>query len=124
MSRAMLVNKDEIIQAAKAIGADSLIESLNKLTTVVPPSAEEGMHPVRKTKRSLSHVSYTDGHGEIQSHEYTEWLCPVCDWFVGCHHKTTQGENKKPCNFCTRCGQKIDWAGIDPGEGYDAPVVP
>ena len=46
-----------------------------------------------------------------------EYCCPACGWFVGrtvdvFGRKHTQ--EKK--NFCDRCGQRIDWEGVNSGE--------
>ena len=122
MPRAMLVNTDEVLQAADELGDAVLIEKLSKMRRIEPPSALLGIAPVRKTKRSMSHVSYADDLGTMEMHGYTEWLCPICDWFVGAHRSTPINEKKKPCNFCTRCGQRIDWSGVELDDTYDAPV--
>lgn len=118
MPRALLVNKEDVFSAAEEIGSATLISELRKIKAVTPSSADIGIPPIQKTKRSMSHVLYSDGHGALESHEYTEWLCPVCDWFVGSHRVTHHSEKKKPCNFCTQCGQKIDWSGIELDDNF------
>ena len=122
MPRPMLVSKIDILDVAKVLDADDLLEAMNKLGTINPPGADDGIPPIKTTERSISHVSYSDGHGEMKSRSITEWRCPVCNWFVGRHRTTGYDEKKKPCNFCTRCGQKIDWRSIELDDSYDAPV--
>ena len=121
MPRALLVNKEDVLSAAEETGSADLISELRKIKTVAPSSADIGIPPILKTERSMAHVLYSDGHGALESQEYTEWLCPVCDCFVGSHRVTRYGEKKKPCNFCTQCGQKIDWSGIELDDNYAAP---
>lgn len=131
MSRAKYINTVDVYEAMGELRssatpeqrmiADYILARLGKLETGLSTSADVGLPPKLKTKTSSYHTCYVDGHGEFKMEKYTEWLCPVCDWFVGSHRVTYSGENKKPCNFCTACGQRIDWTDIELGEGYDPP---
>ena len=42
------------------------------------------------------------------------WVCPVCGWFVGERlvHSHIGTHDQQKSNFCSRCGQKIDWEGV------------
>ncbi len=73
-------------------------------------SRDEGKEPVLETKTSVSHVFYADGSDGFESTTFTDWMCPVCGWFVGELFSGfgkwhIQGET----SYCARCGQKIDW---------------
>lgn len=52
-----------------------------------------------------------------QSYAAGQHGCPTCGWFVGeqfipsfAKHKP---HNQKKCNFCSQCGQRIDWQGVE-----------
>lgn len=119
MPRPMFVNKNEVLAEARALNLDDLAKELSCLKTESVPSADNGIAPVWETRRSLFHVSYSDDRGEFGSNEYTEWLCPVCKWLVGCHRYTKVSAKKKPCLFCGQCGQRIDWSDIDLDDNYE-----
>lgn len=43
--------------------------------------------------------------------------CPVCGWFVGEQVDVFgRKHNQMKKNFCSRCGQRIDWEGVNSGE--------
>ena len=71
-----------------------------------------GLPPVWKADESFVAVDYSDGSGEIKKAKWADWTCPVCGWFVG-EQYIPRKHNQLKCNFCSRCGQKIDWSGID-----------
>ena len=71
---------------------------------------DTGKEPILESGSSLARVSYTDGTGGFESRPFTDWVCPVCGWFVcelysGHGRWHVQGE----CSYCSKCGQKIDW---------------
>ena len=44
--------------------------------------------------------------------------CPVCDWFVGEQVDIFgRKHNQQKKNFCDRCGQMIDWEGVEHDAG-------
>lgn len=69
--------------------------------------------PVFKHGESVMAVDYADGHGEMKKDKWAEWVCPNCGWFVGQQY-IPRKHNQQKCNFCSRCGQAIDWS-VDNG---------
>ena len=67
--------------------------------------------PVFKTGDSLVHVSYADGHRGFETQKWADWTCPECGWFVG-EQYIPRRHNQRKCNFCSKCGQKIDWEAV------------
>lgn len=64
--------------------------------------------PVFKRGESTMAVDYADGHGELKSEKWAEWVCPACGWSVGQQY-IPRKQNQKKCKFCQECGQAIDW---------------
>ena len=132
MSRAQYISTVDVYNAmdelkagatpAQTVLADYILARLGELKTVPHTDADVGTAPVRRTKTATYHTLYANRRGAVKTKKYTAWLCPVCDWFVGSHRVTHGGEKRKPCNFCTRCGQRIDWADIELGDDYDTPA--
>lgn len=133
MSQAKYINTTDVYEAMDELRAgatpeqrkiaDYILSRLGKLDTVPSTDADGGLPPVSKKKTTVFHIHYADGRGsdDIRREKHIAWVCPICGWFVGSHRSTYVNENKKPCNFCTACGQRIDWTGIELGEGYDPP---
>lgn len=69
-----------------------------------------GKEPVLESKTRVCHVSYADGTGGFESRPYTDWMCPVCGWFVGeLYSGHGRWHIQGDVSYCARCGQKIDW---------------
>ena len=64
--------------------------------------------PIFKHGKSGNFVDYADGSGEYKVEKWAEWVCPECGWFVG-EQYIPRRHNQGKCNFCSRCGQAIDW---------------
>lgn len=64
--------------------------------------------PVFKNEEYVVAVDYADEHGEMKKEKYADWACPNCGWFVGQQY-IPRRHNQKKCNFCSQCGQAIDW---------------
>ena len=83
---------------------------INNVPGVDLSERDEGKEPVLETRTSTMHKINADGTGEFVSRDYTDWMCPVCGWFVGELYSGhgrwhIQGET----SYCARCGQRIDW---------------
>ena len=80
-------------------------------------SEDPGKPPVWKRGRSMDHADMYHGSAANVENKWAEWTCPACGWFVGeqyipWHH------NQQKSDFCSRCGQKIDWANAkSPADG-------
>lgn len=64
--------------------------------------------PVWKKGRSVICKDYEDGHGEVEENKWADWVCPNCGWFVG-EQYIPRRHNQKKSNYCSRCGQAIQW---------------
>lgn len=80
-------------------------------------SGDKAEPPIWKNGESVVHTDYTNGSADTKLNEWASWVCPKCGWFVG-EQFIPRWEGRKPhnqhkCNFCSRCGQKIDWAKVE-----------
>lgn len=64
--------------------------------------------PVWKKGRSVICKDYADGHGEVEENKWADWVCPNCGWFVG-EQYIPRRRNQQKSNYCSRCGQAIQW---------------
>lgn len=102
------------IAAGKIDVINNICESVYNMNTCSRSDGEKAEKPVWKEGKSVVHSDYADGTARTETHHWGEYCCPACGWFVGrtvdvFGRKHTQ--EKK--NFCDRCGQKIDWEGIN-----------
>lgn len=67
--------------------------------------------PVFEERTSGMFVDYADGHGEYKANKYADWFCPCCGWFVG-EQYIPRRHNQQKSNYCSRCGQAIDWEAV------------
>lgn len=74
-------------------------------------SRMEGQQPVFREQESVMAVDYADGTGEMKKIKYADWLCPSCGWFVGERYLPRMHSQQKS-DYCSRCGQAIDWTKI------------
>ena len=82
---------------------EALGEAVQNLEKLLPKK------PVFQHRESVVHYDYADGHGESKVERYADWTCPVCGWFVG-EQYVPRKHNQQKSNFCSRCGQAIDWS--------------
>lgn len=68
--------------------------------------------PVWKKGSSIICKDYADGHGEVEENKWADWTCPVCGWFVG-EQYIPQRHNQRKCNYCSKCGQAIQWENLE-----------
>ncbi|MBQ8986387.1 MAG: hypothetical protein IJ100_03965 [Lachnospiraceae bacterium] len=97
---------------------DDLHDTMSKLAREAI-SASKGKEPVFKSYQAFRHESHDDGNGKFVSNLRREWCCPVCGRNVGSHQITKGGCRRRPCRFCSACGQKLEWANIELGDGFD-----
>lgn len=64
--------------------------------------------PVWKEGRSVICKDYADRHGEVEENKWADWVCPNCGWFVG-EQYISRRHNQNKSNYCSRCGQAIQW---------------
>lgn len=64
--------------------------------------------PIWKQEIGIVHKDYADGHGETVEEKWADWVCPNCGWFVG-EQYIPRRHNQRKSNYCSRCGQKINW---------------
>ena len=64
--------------------------------------------PVWKKGRSVICKDYADGHGKVEENKWADWVCPNCGWFVG-EQYIPRRHNQQKSNYCSRCGQAIQW---------------
>lgn len=69
--------------------------------------------PVFRKGESIAFVDYSDGTGGTRTTEWAEWCCPNCGWFVG-EQYIPRKHNQSKSNYCSRCGQAIDWNAVEP----------
>lgn len=102
---------------AKIEVLNNISSQLARMNCAPRHSGDEAKAPIWKSGASLVHTDYADGHGETNVNKWAAWCCPVCDWFVGEQFIPTWAKGKphtqQKCNFCSRCGQRIDWEAVD-----------
>ena len=123
-NRAWDGHRDDEVGSPEWNAAAGKIETINNICHAViqmnaapRSSADNALPPVWKDGQSLVHSLYADGHGEMASHRWAAWVCPVCGWFVGEQFIPTWAKhkphNQQKCKFCSRCGQRIDWQSVE-----------
>lgn len=76
------------------------------------PNQTEAKPPIWKEGKSVIHRDHVDGSASTVVNNWADWVCPVCGWFVG-EQYVPRKHNQQKCDFCSRCGQKIDWKAVD-----------
>lgn len=94
-------DSNQLIEAVEA--RETLTELVKKL---IPKK------PIFQSRESVAFYDYEDGHGEAKVEKYADWTCPVCGEFVG-EQYVPRKHNQQKSNFCSRCGQAIDWSELD-----------
>ena len=69
---------------------------------------QKAKKPIWKHDIGIVHKDYADGHGETVEEKWADWVCPNCGWFVG-EQYIPRRHNQRKSNYCSRCGQKINW---------------
>lgn len=94
-------------------GSDQLIEAVEAREALVELAKSRlPKKPIFQHRESVAFYDYADGHGEAKVEKYADWTCPVCGWFVG-EQYVPRKHNQQKSNFCSRCGQAIDWSELD-----------
>lgn len=104
--------------AGKIDTINNICEAVHGMNTESRSSADKAEKPVWKVKQSVVHTDYVDGSADTRTIKRASWCCPVCDWFVGEQVEVYgRKHNQQKKNFCDRCGQMIDWEGVEHDEG-------
>ena len=74
----------------------------------IPVEKQKPKRPVWKKGRSVICKDYADGHGKVEENKWADWVCPNCGWFVG-EQYIPRRHNQEKSNYCSRCGQAIQW---------------
>lgn len=88
--------------------------AVHSMNTSSRSNGEKAEKPVLKDGVSVVHSDYANGTAKTETLGWREWVCPVCGWFVGERlvHSHIGTHDQQQSNFCSRCGQKIDWEGV------------
>ena len=100
--------------AGKIDTINNICEAVHNMNTCSRSDGEKAQKPVLKDGVSVVHSDYANGTAKTETQRWREWVCPVCGWFVGERlvHSHIGTHDQQQSNFCSRCGQKIDWEGI------------
>lgn len=103
--------------AGKIDTINNICEAVHGMNTCSRSDWEKAEKPIWKVKNSVVHTDYADGSADTKTIQRASWCCPVCDWFVGEQVEVFGRKyNQQKKNFCDRCGQRIDWEGVNSGE--------
>lgn len=94
---------------------NNICSAVGEMNTCSRADGEKAKKPVLKDGVSVVHSDYANGTAKTETRKWREWVCPVCGWFVGerVTHPRIGYHDQQKNNYCSRCGQKIDWEGID-----------
>lgn len=107
------------VAAGKIETINNICGEIRHMNCAKRSSAEEEKRPIWKEGNAVIHSVCANGKGETKINCWAAWVCPICGWFVGeqfiPHWAKNKANNQQKCNFCSRCGQKIDWKSIEVG---------
>lgn len=101
-----------VVAAAKIDVINNLCAAANRLPAAPRSDKDDAVEPVFKMEESVVHSLMADGSGGFEKNKWADWTCPVCGWFVG-EQYVTRRHNQQKSNFCSRCGQRIDWSKVE-----------
>lgn len=102
------------VAAGKIDVINNICHAVHNMNTCSRSDGENAQKPVLKDGVSVVHSDYANGTAKTETQRWREWVCPVCGWFVGERlvHSHIGTHDQQKSNFCSRCGQKIDWEGV------------
>lgn len=104
--------------AGKIDTINNICKAVHGMNTCSRADGEKAKKPVWKVKQSVVHTDYADGSADTRTIKRASWCCPVCDWFVGEQVEVFgRKHNQQKKNYCDRCGQMIDWEGVEHDAG-------
>lgn len=105
------------VAAGKIVAIGNICGSVREMNAAERSNADKAEPPVWKSGKSLVHTDYADGTADTRLNRWAAWTCPHCDWFVGEQFVPSfvghNPHNQRKCNFCSRCGQRIDWVAVE-----------
>ena len=105
------------IAAGKIDVINNICSAAHNMNAAPRSSGDKAEKPVWKDGESIVHTDYADGHAETKANRWAAWVCPVCGWFVGEQYIPSfakyKPHNQQKSNFCSRCGQRIDWESVE-----------
>ena len=105
------------VSAGKIDVINNICDAVHGMNTCSRSDGEKAEKPAWKVKSGIVHTDYADGSADTKTVQRASWCCPVCDWFVGEQVEVFGRKyNQQKKNFCDRCGQRIDWEGVNSGE--------
>ncbi len=106
------------IAAGKIDVINNICYAVHNMNAEPRSSADQAEKPVWEETTSVVHTDYADGSAETKTVKHASWCCPVCGWFVGEQVDVFgRKHNQMKKNFCDRCGQRIDWEGVEHDAG-------
>ena len=106
------------IAAGKIDVINNICYAVQDMNAEPRSSADQAEKPVWEETTSVVHTDYADGSAETKTVKHASWCCPVCGWFVGEQVDVFgRKHNQMKKNFCPRCGQRIDWEGVEHDAG-------
>ena len=102
------------VAAGKIDVINNICGAVHGMNAAPRSSTDKAEKPVWKVKKSIVHTDYADGSADTRTYQRASWCCPVCDWFVGEQVEVFgKKHNQQKSNFCSRCGQRIDWESVE-----------
>lgn len=110
------------VAAGKIHVINNISNMLHHSNAAARSSADQAAVPILRSGESIVHYDYADGSAKTELQKWAAWTCPKCDAFVGEQFipswATPSGAKAEPhnqnkCNFCPRCGQRIDWEKVE-----------
>lgn len=96
---------------------NNICEGVFAMNVAERSNGDKALPPVWKKGSSVVHTDYMKGSGTTTVNNWAAWTCPKCGEFVGEQFIPRwvgqKPHNQRKCNFCSRCGQKIDWAKVE-----------
>lgn len=106
------------IAAGKIHTINNICKSVYAMNAAERSSSDNAVPPIWKSGTSVVHTDYANGLVDTKLKNWAAWTCPKCGDFVGeqfipSFAKQRAAHNQHKCNFCSCCGQRIDWAKVE-----------
>ncbi len=111
-----LIKRDEAIRMLGDANFENYGYAIMVIQDVPTVAKDERLipkSPIFQKGESIAFVDYSDRTGDTRITKWAEWCCPSCGWFVG-EQYVPRRHNQRKSNYCSRCGQAIDWNAVEP----------